>query len=170
MLKQFRHIKFKTQNPTITNSGSEVASIVDVSNDTDKKVKIIKYGRKERFKDRFKEVNAILVLAFLWLLRITFIPSLLLVGSTWFATNMIPTMAIQVFSTTSLSEESSLLDQFAFFYLPMIAFVFIFGLVVVVLVCYTEYKFWTKCGAWISYWFKRTGIVNPFKRNKKEVK
>ena len=170
MLKQFRYIKFKTQNPTITNSGSEVASIVDVSNDTDKKVKIIKYGRKEWFKDRFKEVNAILVLAFLWLLRITFIPSLLLVGSTWFATNMIPTMAIQVFSTTALSEESSLLDQFSFFYLPMIAFVFIFGLVVVVLVCYTEYKFWTKCGAWISYWFKRTGIVNPFKRNKKEVK
>lgn len=170
MLKQFRHIKFKTQNPTITNSGSEVASIVDVSNDTDKKVNIIKYGRKERFKDRFKEVNAILVLAFLWLLRITFIPSLLLVGSTWFATNVIPTMAIQIFSTTSLSEESSLFDQFAFFYLPMIAFVFIFGLVVVVLVCYTEYKFWTKCGAWISYWFKRTGIVNPFKRNKKEVK
>lgn len=170
MLKQFRHIKFKTQNSTITNSGSEVASIVDVSNDTDKKVKIIKYGRKEWFKDRFKEVNAILVLAFLWLLRITFIPSLLLVGSTWFATNMIPTMAIQVFSTTALSEESSLLDQFSFFYLPMIAFVFIFGLVVVVLVCYTEYKFWTKCGAWISYWFKRTGIVNPFKRNKKEVK
>ena len=153
-----------------SNSGSEVASIVDVSNDTDKKVKIIKYGRKEWFKDRFKEVNAILVLAFLWLLRITFIPSLLLVGSTWFATNMIPTMAIQVFSTTALSEESSLLDQFSFFYLPMIAFVFIFGLVVVVLVCYTEYKFWTKCGAWISYWFKRTGIVNPFKRNKKEVK
>lgn len=170
MLKQFRHIKFKTQNPTITNSGSEVASIVDVSNDADKKVNIIKYGRKERFKDRFKEVNAILVLAFLWLLRITFIPSLLLVGSTWFATNVIPTMAIQIFSTTSLSEESSLFDQFAFFYLPMIAFVFIFGLVVVVLVCYTEYKFWTKCGAWISYWFKRTGIVNPFKRNKKEVK
>lgn len=170
MLKQFRHIKFKTQNSTITNSGSEVASIVDVSNDTDKKVKIIKYGRKEWFKDRFKEVNAILVLAFLWLLRITFIPSLLLVGSTWFATNMIPTMAIQVFSTTALSEESSLLDQFSFFYLPMIAFVFIFGLVVVVLVCYTEYKFWTKCGAWISYWFKRTGIMNPFKRNKKEVK
>ena len=170
MLKQFRHIKFKTQNPTIANSGSEVASIVDVSNDTDKKVKIIKYGRKEWFKDRFKEVNAILVLAFLWLLRITFIPSLLLVGSTWFATNMIPTMAVQVFSTTALSEESSLLDQFSFFYLPMIAFVFIFGLVVVVLVCYTEYKFWTKCGAWISYWFKRTGIVNPFKRNKKEVK
>ena len=170
MLKQFRHIKFKTQNPTITNSGSEVASIVDVSNDTDKKVKIIKYGRKEWFKDRFKEVNAILVLAFLWLLRITFIPSLLLVGSTWFATNMIPTMAIQVFSTTALSEESSLLEQFSFFYLPMIAFVFIFGLVVVVLVCYTEYKFWIKCGAWISYWFKRTGIVNPFKRNKKEVK
>lgn len=170
MLKQFRHIKFKTQNPTITNSGSEVASIVDVSNDTDKKAKIIKYGRKEWFKDRFKEVNAILVLAFLWLLRITFIPSLLLVGSTWFATNIIPTMAIQVFSTTALSEESSLLDQFSFFYLPMIAFVFIFGLVVVVLVCYTEYKFWTKCGAWISYWFKRTGIVNPFKRNKKEVK
>ena len=170
MLKQFRHIKFKTQNPTITNSGSEVVSMVDVSNDTNKKVKIIKYGRKEWFKDRFKEVNAILVLAFLWLLRITFIPSLLLVGSTWFATNMIPTMAIQVFSTTALSEESSLLDQFSFFYLPMIAFVFIFGLVVVVLVCYTEYKFWTKCGAWISYWFKRTGIVNPFKRNKKEVK
>ena len=170
MLKQFRHIKFKTQNPTITNSGSEVASMVDVSDDTDKKVKIIKYGRKEWFKDRFKEVNAILVLAFLWLLRITFIPSLLLVGSTWFATNMIPTMAIQVFSTTALSEESSLLDQFSFFYLPMIAFVFIFGLVVVVLVCYTEYKFWTKCGAWISYWFKRTGIVNPFKRNTKEVK
>ena len=170
MLKQFRHIKFKTQNPTITNSGSEVASIVDVFNDTDKKVKIIKYGRKEWFKDRFKEGNAILVLAFLWLLRITFIPSLLLVGSTWFATNIIPTMAIQVFSTTALSEESPLLDQFSFFYLPMIAFVFIFGLVVVVLVCYTEYKFWTKCGAWISYWFKRTGIVNPFKRNKKEVK
>ena len=170
MLKQFRHVKFKTKNLTVTNSGSEVASMVDASNDTDKKVKVIKYGRKEWFKDRFKEVNAILVLAFLWLLRITFIPSLLLVGSTWFATNMIPTMAIQVFSTTALSEESSLLDQFSFFYLPMIAFVFIFGLVVVVLVCYTEYKFWTKCGAWISYWFKRTGIVNPFKRNKKEVK
>lgn len=170
MLKQFRHKKFKTQNPTITNSGSGVAAVVGASDDTDKKVKVIKYGRKEWFKDRFKEVNAILILAFLWLLRITFVPSLLLVGATWFATNIIPSMAIQVFSTTSLSAESPLFDQFAFFYLPMIAFVFIFGLVVVVLVCYTEYKFWTKCGTWISYWFKRTGIVNPFKRNKKEVK
>ena len=170
MLKQFRHIKFKTQNPTITNSGSEAASMVDVSDDTNKNVKIIKYGRKEWFKDRLKEVNAILILAFLWLLRITFIPSLLLVGSTWFATNVIPSMAIQVFSTTALSEESPLFDQFAFFYLPMIAFVFIFGLVLVALLCYTEYKFWMKCGTWISYWFKRTGIVNPFKRNKKEVK
>ena len=31
MLKQFRHIKFKTQNPTITNSGSEVAALAAAS-------------------------------------------------------------------------------------------------------------------------------------------
>ena len=115
MLKQFRHKKFKTQNPTITNSGSGVAAVVDASNDTDKKVKVIKYGRKEWFKDRFKEVNAILILAFLWLLRITFVPSLLLVGATWFATNIIPSMAIQVFSTTSLSAESPYLISLRFF-------------------------------------------------------
>ena len=160
MIKNFKNKGFKTQTETTVNSGTE----------TVKDVKVIKYGYKEMFAGRLKEAISMVVLSFLWLLRLTFIPSLLIVGATWFATNMIPTMAIQVFSTTALSEESSLLDQFSFFYLPMIAFVFIFGLVVVVLVCYTEYKFWTKCGAWISYWFKRTGIVNPFKRNKKEVK
>lgn len=163
MMKNFRHKKFKTQNPTITNSASSVAATIE------KPVKVIKYGRKEWFVDRLKEGMAMLVLAFLWLLRITFIPSLLIVGATWFATNMIPTMAIQIFASTKLTEKSPLVDQFAFFYLPMIAFVFIFGLVTVVLVCYTEYKFWTKCGSWITVWFKRTGIKNPFKKNKEMV-
>ena len=165
MMKQFRHKKFKTQNPTVVNSD------LSKKNETHTgETKVIVYGRKEWFKDRFKEAAAMLIVAFLWLLRITFVPSLLIVGSTWFATNMVPTMAIQVFATTSLNGKSPLMDQFAFFYLPMITFVFIFGLVVVTLMCYTEYVFWTKCGVWIKVWFKRTGIPRFFKRNKNEVK
>lgn len=155
MIKQF-----KQKNVKIDNINIEI---------TEKQVKVIKYGFKEMFKDRSKEGIAMLIVAFLWLLRTTFIPSLLIVGATWFSTNMIPTMAIQIFGTTALTENSSLVDQFAFFYLPMIAFVFIFGLVVVVLVCYTEYMFWKKCGSWISVWFKRTGIKNPFKNKKAKV-
>lgn len=164
MMKDFRHRNFKTQNPTI-----KKAPQTDVKNDDSSSVKVFKYGRKEWLRDRLKESIAIIIVAFLWLLRITFIPSLLIVGATWFATNMIPTMAVQVFASTGLTSDSLLVDQFAFFYLPMIAFVFIFGLVTVVLVCYTEYKFWMKCGSWIKIWFKRTGIKNPFKKNKEMV-
>lgn len=131
--------------------------------------KVVTYGRKEWFRDRSKEAMATLVVAFLWLLRLSFVPSLLIVGTTWFATNMIPTMAIQIFGSTGLTTDSPFVDQFAFFYLPMIAFVFVFGLVTVVLVCYTEYKFWTVCGSWIKIWFKRTGIKNPFKKDKEKV-
>lgn len=159
MMKDFRQKNMKLQNSTNTTSTAN----------TSKPVKVIKYGRKEWFRDRLKEGIAMVIVAFLWLLRITFIPSLLIVGATWFATNMIPTMAIQIFASTGLTSDSLLVDQFVFFYLPMIAFVFIFGLVTVVLVCYTEYKFWTKCGSWINIWFKRTGIKNPFKKNKEMV-
>ena len=158
MIKNFKNKGFKTQTETTVNSGTE----------TVKDVKVIKYGYKEMFVGRLKEAISMVVLSFLWLLRLTFIPSLLIVGVTWFATNMIPTMAIQIFGSTGLTEKSPMVDQFVFFYLPMIAFVFVFGLVTVVLVCYTEYIFWKKCGSWIKYWFKRTGITNPFK-NKEQV-
>lgn len=144
----------------------------DVSCETSKESnkKIIKYGFKDVMKTRLKEAMAMLIVSFLWMLRLTFIPSLLIVGATWFSMNMIPTLAIQVFAITPLKTDSSLMDQFAFFYLPMISFVFIFGLVVVVLVCYTEYKFWIKTQSWLKYWFKQTGLKNPFRKlENKEV-
>lgn len=126
------------------------------------------YGTKDFVKDRFKEIIAMIIVSFLWLLRLSFVPSLLIFGATWFSTNIIPTLSVEVYKNSGLSMESPLMDQFAFFYLPLISFVFIFGLVVVVLVCYTEYKFWKKCGDWISVWFKQTGIHNPFQKDKKE--
>lgn len=132
--------------------------------------KVIKFGYKEIFKDRFKEAIAIIITAFLWLLRISFIPSMLIVFATWFSMNMIPTMAIEIFKYSHLSVDSPLTDQFAFFYLPMMSFVFIFGVVIVLLVCYTEYRFWKKCGSWIKIWYARTNIENPFKIFKNEVK
>ena len=156
MTKKNKNKNLKTQTETTLNSA------------TAKETKVIKYGYKEIFAARLKEAIAMVVLSFLWLLRLTFIPSLLIVGATWFATNMIPTMAIQIFGSTGLTDKSPMVDQFTFFYLPMIAFVFVFGLVTVVLVCYTEYIFWKKCGSWIKVWFKRTGIKNPFK-NKEQV-
>jgi hypothetical protein len=132
--------------------------------------KVIKFGYKEIFKDRFKEAIAIIITAFLWLLRISFIPSMLIVFATWFSMNMIPIMAIEIFKYSHLSVDSPLTDQFAFFYLPMMSFVFIFGVVIVLLVCYTEYRFWKKCGSWIKIWYARTNIENPFKIFKNEVK
>ena len=132
--------------------------------------KVLKFGYKDMFKDRFKEAIAILITAFLWLLRISFIPSLLIVFASWFAMNMIPTMAIEIFKYSHLSVDSPLTDQFAFFYLPMMSFVFIFGVVIVIFVCYTEYRFWKKCGSWIKIWYDRTNIKNPFKKVENEVK
>ena len=52
----------------------------------------------------------------------------------------------------------------------MMSFVFIFGVVIVIFVCYTEYRFWKKCGSWIKYWYARTNIKNLFKKVKNEVK
>ena len=132
--------------------------------------KVVKFGYKDIFKDRFKEAIAIVITVFLWLMRISFIPSTLIVFATWFSMNMIPTMAIEIFKYSHLNANSPLTDQFAFFYLPMISFVFIFGVVIVIFVCYTEYRFWKKCGSWIKYWYARTNIKNPFKKVKNEVK
>ena len=129
--------------------------------------KIIKFGYKELFVDKFKEANAIVITAFLWMLRLAFVPSLLFMVTSWVAVNMTPTLAIEVYKVSGLSKDSPLTDQFAFFYLPMIAYLFIFGLVIVVLLCYTEYKFWKKCGLWIKYWYVKTNIKNPFKMFKK---
>lgn len=126
--------------------------------------KVIKYGYKDWFLTRLKEAIAMLVVAFLWMLRLTFIPSVLFVGATWFSTRIIPSLAVQVFSITPLKTDSSLMDQFAFFYLPMISFVFIFGIVIVVIVCYTEYVFWKKTRQWLKYWFKKTNVKIPFKK------
>lgn len=126
--------------------------------------KVIKYDYKEWFLIRLKEAIAMLVVAFLWMLRLTFIPSVLFVGATWFSTRVVPSLAVQVFSITPLKTDSSLMDQFAFFYLPMISFVFIFGIVIVVIVCYTEYVFWKKTRQWLKYWFKRTNVNIPFKK------
>jgi hypothetical protein len=132
--------------------------------------KVVKFGYKDIFKDRFKEAIAIVITVFLWLMRISFIPSTLIVFATWFSMNMIPTMAIEIFKYSHLNANSPLTDQFAFFYLPMMSFVFIFGVVIVIFVCYTEYRFWKKCGSWIKYWYARTNIKNPFKKVKNEVK
>lgn len=126
--------------------------------------KVIKYDYKEWFLIRLKEAIAMLVVAFLWMLRLTFIPSVLFVGATWFSTRVVPSLAVQVFSITPLKTDSSLMDQFAFFYLPMISFVFIFGIVIVAIVCYTEYVFWKKTRLWLKYWFKRTNVKIPFKK------
>lgn len=125
--------------------------------------KVIKFGYKELFFDKFKEVNAIIITAFLWMLRLVFVPSLLFMVTSWFAVNMTPTLAIEVYKVSGLSKDSPLTDQFAFFYLPMVAYLFIFGIVIVVLLCYTEYRFWKKCGLWIKYWYAKTNIKNPFK-------
>ena len=46
----------------------------------------------------------------------------------------------------------------------MISFVFIFGIVIVVIVCYTEYVFWKKTRQWLKYWFKKTNVKIPFKK------
>lgn len=132
--------------------------------------KVVKFGYKDIFKDRFKEAIAIVITVFLWLMRISFIPSTLIVFATWFSMNMIPTMAIEIFKYSHLNANSPLTDQFAFFYLPMMSFIFIFGVVIVIFVCYTEYRFWKKCGSWIKYWYARTNIKNPFKKVKNEVK
>lgn len=132
--------------------------------------KVIKFGYKEIFRDRFKEAVAIVMTVFLWLLRVSFIPSLLIVFATWFSVNMIPSLAIEVFKSSGLHVDSALTDQFAFFYLPLMSFVFIFGVVIVVMVCYTEYRFWIKCGSWIKFWYAKTNIKNPFKKYKEEVK
>lgn len=132
--------------------------------------KVVKFGYKDIFKDRFKEAIAIVITVFLWLMRISFIPSTLIVFATWFSMNMIPTMAIEIFKYSHLNANSPLTDQFAFFYLPMMSFVFIFGVVIVIFVCYTECRFWKKCGSWIKYWYARTNIKNPFKKVKNEVK
>lgn len=129
--------------------------------------KVIKFGYKELIIGKFKEANAIVITAFLWMLRIAFIPSVLFTVTSWVAVNMTPSLAIEVYKVSGLSKDSPLTDQFAFFYLPMIAYVFIFGLVIVVLLCYTEYRFWKKCGSWIKYWFAKTNIENPFKMLKK---
>lgn len=125
--------------------------------------KVIKFGYKELFFDKFKEVNAIIITAFLWMLRLVFVPSLLFMVTSWFAVNMTPILAIEVYKVSGLSKDSPLTDQFAFFYLPMVAYLFIFGIVIVVLLCYTEYRFWKKCGLWIKYWYAKTNIKNPFK-------
>lgn len=130
---------------------------------------VIKFGYKEIFKDRFKEAVGIIMTVFLWLLRISFIPSLLIVFATWFSVNMIPSLSIEVFKSSGLHADSPLTDQFAFFYLPLMSFVFIFGVVIVVMVCYTEYRFWIKCGSWIKLWYAKTNIKNPFKKYKEEV-
>ena len=127
-------------------------------------LKVVKYDYKEWFLIRLKEAIAMLVVAFLWMLRLTFIPSVLFVGATWFSTRVVPSLAVQVFSITPLKTDSSLMDQFAFFYLPMISFVFIFGIVIVAIVCYTEYVFWKKTRQWLKYWFKRTNVKIPFKK------
>ena len=132
--------------------------------------KVVKFGYKDIFKDRVKEAIAIVITVFLWLMRISFIPSTLIVFATWFSMNMIPTMAIEIFKYSHLNANSPLTDQFAFFYLPMMSFVFIFGVVIVIFVCYTEYRFWKKCGSWIKYWYARTNIKNLFKKVKNEVK
>ena len=91
----------------------------NVSNETSNR-KVIKYDYKEWFLIRLKEAIAMLVVAFLWMLRLTFIPSVLFVGATWFSTRVVPSLAVQVFAITPLKTDSSLMDQFAFFYLPMI--------------------------------------------------
>ena len=135
----------------------------DVSRETSKR-NVIKYGYKDWFLNRFKEAIAMLVVAFLWMLRLTFIPSVLFVGATWFSIRIVPSLAVQVFSITPLKTDSSLMDQFAFFYLPMISFVFIFGIVIVTIVCYTEYVFWKKTRQWLKYWFKKTNVKIPFKK------
>ena len=135
----------------------------NVSHETSNR-KVIKYDYKEWFLIRLKEAIAMLVVAFLWMLRLTFIPSVLFVGATWFSTRVVPSLAVQVFSITPLKTDSSLMDQFAFFYLPMISFVFIFGIVIVAIVCYTEYVFWKKTRQWLKYWFKRTNVKIPFKK------
>lgn len=132
--------------------------------------KVVKFGYKDIFKDRFKEAIAIVITVCLWLMRISFIPSALIVFATWFSMNMIPSMAIEIYKYSHLNTNSPLTDQFAFFYLPMMSFVFIFGVVIVIFVCYTEYRFWKKCGSWIKYWYARTNIKNPFKKVKNEVK
>lgn len=139
-------------------------------NKNENEKKVVKFGYKDIFKDRFKEAIAIVITVFLWLMRISFIPSTLIVFATWFSMNMIPSMAIEIFKYSHLNVNSPLTDQFAFFYLPMMSFVFIFGVVIVILVCYTEYRFWKKCGSWINYWYARTNIKNPFKKVKNEVK
>ena len=105
----------------------------NVSHETSNR-NVIKYDYKEWFLIRLKEAIAMLVVAFLWMLRLTFIPSVLFVGATWFSTRVVPSLAVQVFSITPLKTDSSLMDQFAFFYLPMISFVFIFGIVIGVIV------------------------------------
>ena len=61
--------------------------------------KVIKFGYKEIFRDRFKEAVAIVMTVFFWLLRVSFIPSLLIVFATWFSVNMIPSLAIEVFKS-----------------------------------------------------------------------
>lgn len=125
--------------------------------------KVVEYGYKDLIVSKFKEANAIVITAFLWMLRLVFVPSLLFMVTSWFAVNMTPTLAIEVYKVSGLSKDSPLTDQFAFFYLPMVAYLFIFGIVIVVLLCYTEYRFWKKCGLWIKYWYAKTNIKNPFK-------
>lgn len=131
--------------------------------------KVIKYGFKERVVPKIKAFMSFIIVAFIWTIRIAMAPSLLIVGATWFATRTVPTFAVQVFGMTVLTENSNLLDQFAFFYLPMITLVFIFGLAIVVLMCYTQYRVWTATGRSLKCWYKRAGMSNPFKRKKQEV-
>ena len=64
----------------------------NVSRETTKR-NVIKYGYKDWFLSRFKEAIAMLVVAFLWMLRLTFIPSVLFVGATWFSTRIVPSLA-----------------------------------------------------------------------------
>lgn len=141
--------------------------IVDEVNSNPSNAKVIRYSYKDIFKNRLKEISAMLIMAFLWMLRLAFIPSILISGTTLFSTNIIPSIAAQIYNYTGLTEESLMVDQFAFFYLPMFSFVFIFGTVVAIGVCFVQYRFWKKCGVWIKYWYGKTGIRNPFKRDAK---
>ena len=141
--------------------------IVDEVNSNPSNAKVIRYSYKDILKNRLKEISAMLIMAFLWMLRLAFIPSVLISGTTLFSTNIIPSIAAQIYNYTGLTEESLLVDQFAFFYLPMFSFVFIFGTVVAISVCFVQYRFWKNCGVWINYWYGKTGIRNPFKRDVK---
>ena len=150
------NIKYNNIKTYVTSSdSSDVYSYFSV-------VSVTTQSKNEGSKD-FSLVNAIIITAFLWMLRLVFVPSLLFMVTSWFAVNMTPTLAIEVYKVSGLSKDSPLTDQFAFFYLPMVAYLFIFGIVIVVLLCYTEYRFWKKCGLWIKYWYAKTNIKNPFK-------